>query len=292
MKKISIVLALVLVFTSVFSICANAAEETLTEKFFDEIEETQAVTFYQPMKNESFDNFSYEKVSMRLTENENGEEISELVGSAKVGFMEVEGYITQKGLFIYFPQFNRHMDLSFIWKDKTDELLEMFWGYEEDDLMPSLSYPEHMIFKSVEETEIDGYGKVYIETFTYDLEAIVDDLVAKDIIPDPVRHGISLDDNMALGEFFMNYSDDNSGSAYLMLFKNEASFIYNEKGQLISAEYFTGEGENVDNVNYELGYIGAISAGADADSFIMPESSANLDVLVMFIRLIFTLLVR
>lgn len=292
MKKISIVLALVLVFTSVFSVCANATGETRTEKFFAEIEETKAVTFYEPMKNEEIDGFSYEKVSMRLIENENGEEVSELSGVAKLGFMDIEMYATQKGLLIYFPQFNRHMDFSFIWKDKTEDILADFLGYEEDDLLPSLSYPEHMIFKSVEESEVAGYGKVFTEKFTYDLEAIVNDLVSKDIIPDPTRYGVSLDDNKALSEFYWNYAGDYSGFASSLFYQNEATFMFNDKGQLIAADYFTGEGKDIDNVYYELGYIGAVAAGADAEDFVMPESSASLEIFMMLVRLIFTLLVN
>lgn len=292
MKKVSIILALVLVFTSVFSICANAAGETITEKFFAEIEETQAVTYYQPMKNENMNGFSYEKASIRIIEDENGEKISEVYGAAKLGLMRIEAFATQEGLFMYFPQFNRHMDFSFVYKDKSEDILADFLGYEDDDLLPSLSYPEYLIFKSVEESEVAGYGKVYTEKFTYDLEAIVDDLVAKDIIPDPVRYGISLDDNMALGEFFINYADDFSGFAYSLFFQNEVTFMFNDKGQLIAADYFSGEGKDIDSVNYEIGDIGAVAAGADTEDFVMPESSHNFEIFMMFVRLVFSLLVR
>lgn len=292
MKKFSVVLALVLVFTSVFSVCANAAGETMTEKFFSEIEATQAVTYYQPMKNEEMNNFYYEKSSIRIVENENGEKISEVSGAAKLGFMDIKMYATQDGLFIYFPQFKRHMDFSFIYKEKSEEILADFLNYEEDDLLPSLSYPEHMILKSVEESEIAGYGKVVTEKFTFDLEPIVEDLVDKDIIPDPTLYGISLDDNKELSEFYWNYADDYSGFAASLFSQNEAIFMYNDKGQLIAADYFTGEGKNIDNVYYELGDIGAISAGADAEDFEMPESSYNLEVFMMFVRLVFSLLVR
>ncbi len=292
MKKVSIVLALVLVFTSVFSICANAAGETLTESFFAEIEETQAVTYYQPMKNENMNGFSYEKASIRIIEAENGEKISEVYGAAQLGFMRIEAFATQKGLFMYFPQFNRHMDFSFVYKDKSEDILADFLGYEDDDLLPSLSYPEYMIFKSVEESEVAGYGKVYTEKFTYDLEGIVDDLVSKDIIPDPTRYGVSLDDNKALSEFYWNYAGDYSGFAASLFSQNEAIFMYNDKGQLIAADYFSGEGKEVDNVYYEIGEVGAIAAGAEIEDFVMPESSHNLEVFMMFVRLVFSLLVR
>ena len=52
MKRFSAVLVSVLVFVLTFSSFANAASETRTEKFFDEIEKSKAVTFYEPMKNE------------------------------------------------------------------------------------------------------------------------------------------------------------------------------------------------------------------------------------------------
>ena len=41
MKKLSLVFAMILVFTSVFSICANAESETKTEKFFADIEKLE-----------------------------------------------------------------------------------------------------------------------------------------------------------------------------------------------------------------------------------------------------------
>lgn len=292
MKKISIVLALVLAITSVFSVCASAADETITEKFFAEIEETQAVTYYQPMRNEEMNGFTYEKASIRIVENANGEKISELYGAAKLGFMNIEAFATQDGLFMYFPQFNRHMDFSFVYKDKSEDILADFLGYEDDDLLPSLSYPEYMIFKSVDESEVAGYGKVYTEKFTYDLEGIVNDLVSKDIIPDPTLYGVSLDDNKALSEFYWNYAGDYSGFAASLFSQNEAIFMYNDKGQLIAADYFSGEGKDIDSVYYELGEIGAVAAGADAEDFVMPESSHNLEVFMMFVRLVFSLLVR
>lgn len=292
MKKFSVALALVLVFTSVFSICANATAETMTEKFFAEIEETQAVTYYQPMRNEEMNGFTYEKASIRIVENANGEKISELYGAAKLGFMNIEAFATQDGLFMYFPQFNRHMDFSFVYKDKSEDILADFLGYEDDDLLPSISYPEYMIFKSVDESEVAGYGKVYTEKFTYDLEGIVNDLVSKDIIPDPTLYGVSLDDNKALSEFYWNYAGDYSGFAASLFSQNEAIFMYNDKGQLIAADYFSGEGKDIDSVYYELGEIGAVAAGADAEDFVMPESSHNLEVFMMFVRLVFSLLVR
>lgn len=292
MKKISAVLAFILVLASVFSVFANAAGETQTEKFFAEIKETKAVTLYQPMKNEEINGFSYEKVSMRIVENESGEEISEIGGVFKLGFMEIEAYATQEGLFVYFPQFNRHMDFSFILKDETENVLADFLGYRENDLIPTLSYSEYMMLKSVDESEIAGYGKVYTEKFSYDLEAIVGDLVAKDIIPDPTRYGVSLDDNKALSEFYWNYSGDYSGFASSLLYQNEAVFMYNDKGHLIAADYFTGEGEEIDHICYELGSVGGIDAGADAEDFSMPDSSFGMKIFMMFIRLVFTILVK
>lgn len=292
MKKISIVLVLVLTFMSVFSIFANATGTTITEKFFAEIEETKAVTYYQPMKNENVNGFSYEKASIRIIEDENGEKISEVYGAAKLGFMRIEAFATREGLFMYFPQFNRHMDFSFVYKDKSEDILSSFLGYEDDDLLPSPSYPEYMILKSVEESEVAGYGKVITEKFSYDLEPVVDDLVSKDIIPDPTRYGVSLDDNKALSEFYWNYAGDYSGFAASLFSQNEAIFMYNDKGQLIAADYFSGEGKEVDNVYYEIGEVGAIAAGAEAEDFVMPESSHNLEVFMMFVRLVFSLLVK
>lgn len=292
MKKICVILVSVLLLVSAFSVGANAADETRTEKFFSEIEEKKAATFYEPFKSEEFNGLNIEKISMRIVKDENGNRISELCGSAKLGFMDLKMYALESGIFIYFPQFNRHMDYSFVWKDKTDDLVEIFTGYSEEDIIPIPSYPEYMILKSIEEKEIGKYGKVYVETFSYDIEAVVDDLVSKDIIPDPTLYDISLDDNKALSDFYWNYAGDYSGFASSLLYDNEASFMYNEEGLLVAADYFSGEGKEIDHENYELGLMGGIAPGANEEDFIMPESSANLEIFMMFVKLIFTLLVN
>lgn len=287
MKRLSAVLALVLIFTSVFSVFANAETETKTEKFFSEIEESKSITFYEPMKNEDMDGFSYGKTSVRYAEYGNGENITEYFASAKLWFIDLKLYATQKGLFMYFPQINRHIDFSFIWEDETNDIFVNLL-YEDTELMPSPSYPEYMRLKSsVVETDVAGYGDLYIETFTYDIKAVVNDLVSKDIIPDPTLYGISLDDNKALSEFYWNYAGDYSGFASSLLYRNEATFTFNEKDQLVAADYFTGEGKGVDNEYYELGELGGIEAGATTEDFEMPESSANFEIFMMFIKLIF-----
>lgn len=287
MKKLSLVFAMILVFTSVFSICANAASETKTEKFFADIEKNKAITLYEPMKSENTNRFSENKVSMRHVEDENGKVMTEYFSSSKVFFLDLEMYVTQKGLFVYFPQFNRHMDFSLIFDNQTKDVFEELL-YEETVLMPLPSYPEYMSLKSsVKETDVAGYGDLYIETFTYDTEAVVNDLVAKGIIPDPALYGISLDDNEALGDFYWNYAGDYSGFAASLFYKNEATFTFNEKGQLVAADYFTGEGKDIDNEYYELGEIGGFSAGASAEDFEMPESSKSLRIFMMFVRLLF-----
>ncbi len=291
MKKLSAVIALILMFVSVFSICANAASETKTEEFFAKIEETKAITLYEPMKRENTNRFSENKVSMRHIEDENGKVMTEYFSSSKVFFLDLEMYATQKGLFLYFPQFNRHMDFSLVFgdqaKDVFDELL-----YEETELMPLPSYPEYMSLKSsVKDTDVAGYGDLYTETFTYDTEAVVNDLVSKNIIPDPALYGISLDDNEALGDFYWNYAGDYSGFAASLFYKNEVTFTFNEKGQLVAADYFTGEGKDIDNEYYELGEIGGFSAGASAEDFEMPESSTSLKIFMLFVRLVYKFMV-
>lgn len=292
MKKFSAVLVSVLVFVSVFSICAGAANETRTEKFFAEIEESKAVTYYGPMQNEDMGGFSYGKTSIRYTEDGNGENISEYFASAKLWFIDLEMYATQKGLFLYFPQFNRHIDFSLIWEDEANDILADLL-YEESELMPLPSYPQYMSLKSsVKETNVAGYGDLYTETFTYDTEAVVKDLVSKDIIPNPALYGISLDDNKALSEFYWNYAGDFSGFASSLLYENKATFTFDEKGQLVAADYFTGEGRDIDSEYYELGELGSIAAGASAEDFEMPESSKNLDVISMLIRFYLKLLVK
>ena len=292
MKKFSAVLVSVLVFVSVFSICAGAANETRTEKFFAEIEESKAVTFYEPMQNEDMGGFSYGKTSIRYTEDGNGENITEYFASAKLWFIDLEMYATQKGLFLYFPQFNRHIDFSLIWEDEANDILADLL-YEESELMPLPSYPQYMSLKSsVEETNVAGYGVLYTETFTYDTEAVVKDLVSKDIIPDPAHYGISLDDNRALSEFYWNYAGDFSGFAASLLYENKATFTFDEKGRLVAADYFTGEGRDIDSEYYELGELGSIAAGASAEDFEMPESSKNLDVISTLIRFYLKLLVK
>lgn len=292
MKRLSAVLASVLIFTSVFSVFANAATETKTEKFYAEIEASKAVTFYEPMKNEDMGSFSYGKTSVRYAEYGNGENITEYFASAKLWFIDLKMYATQKGLFLYFPQINRHIDFSFILENETNDVFINLM-YEETELMPSPSYPEYMRLKSsVVETDVAGYGDLYVETFTYDIEAVVNDLVSKNIIPDPSLYDISLNDNKALSEFYWNYAGDYSGFASSLLYENEATFAFNEKGQLVAADYFTGEGKDVDNEHYELGEFGGIEAGASAEDFEMPESSKELRVLMMFIKILFKLLVE
>lgn len=292
MKRLSAVLALVLIFASVFSVFANAAVETRTERFFDEIEKSKAVTFYEPMKNEDMNGFSYGKTSIRYAEDVNGENINEYFASAKLGFVDLKMYATQKGLFLYFPQINRHIDFSYIVQEKADEVLRDML-YDDTELMPSPSYPEYMRLKSsVVETDVAGYGDLYVETFTYDLEAVVNDLVSKNIIPDPSLYDISLNDNKALSEFYWNYAGDYSGFASSLLYENKATFTFNEKGQLVAADYFIGEGKDIDNEHYELGEFGGIEAGALSEDFEMPESSKELKAFTVFIRFIIEFLVK
>ena len=291
MKRFSAVLAFVLIITSVFSFFAYAAAETRTEKFFAIIEKNKSVTLYEPMKNEDMGGFSYEKVSMQVVEDENGETVSELYGSAKLWFVDIDMYATQGGMLLYLPQINRHLDFFYIFGDEAENITEIFSDYDETDLMPLPSYPEYMSLKSsTVESDVDGYGDLYTETFVYDTESVVADLVSKDIIPDPALYDISLDDNKALSEFYWNYAGDYSGFASSLLYKNEATFTFNEKGQLVAADYFTGEGRDVYNEYYELGEIGGFEAGASAEDFEIPESSKDLKVLTMFLKFFFKLL--
>ncbi len=292
MKKLSLVFAMILVLTSVFSICAGATSETKTEKFFADIERTGAITLYEPMKSENTKNFSEYKVSMRQIEDENGKIMTEYFSSSKVFFLDMETYATQKGLFMYFPQFNRHLDFSLLFDNQAKDVFEELL-YEETELMPQPSYPEYMSLKSsVKETDVAGYGDLYIETFTYDTEAVVNDLVAKKIIPDPALYGISLDDNEALGDFYWNYAGDYSGFAASLFYENEVTFIFDENGMLLAADYYTGEGRDVDTVYYELGEIGGFSAGASADDFEMPVSSSSLKIFMMFVRFMLRFMVH
>ena len=184
------------------------------------------------------------------------------------------------------------MDFSYIVQEKADEVLKEML-YDNTELMPLPSYPEYMILKSsVTETDVAGYGELYTETFAYDTEAVVNDLVSKNIIPDPSLYDIPLDDNKALSEFFLNYSGDYSGFASTLLYCNEATFTFNEKGQLVAADYFTGEGKDVESEYYELGEFGGIEAGASAEDFEIPESSKELKALMMFIRFFFGFLFK
>lgn len=292
MKKLSAVLALVLIFTFVFSAFANASGDTRTEKFFAEIEKTKAVTIYEPMKSENIKGISCDKVSLRHTEDENGRTVSEYYGSAKFFFIEMEAYATQNGMVMYFPQFNRHIDFYSVDQDKAAAVLSDLL-YDETELMPLPSYPEYMSLKSsVVVTDVEGYGDLYVETFTYNLRAVVNDLVAEGIIPDPVLYDVPIYDNEALSDFYWNYAGDYSGYMASLLYRNEATFIFDENGMLLAADYFTGEGREVDNEYYELGEIGGFAAGAAAEDFEIPQSSKNLDVLTALIRFYLKLMVK
>lgn len=286
MKKFSLVLAMVFILISAFSAFANASGETKTEKFFDDIEKNKAVTFFEPMKNEDMGGFSYDKTSIRYSEDEKGENISEYFASAKLWFIDLEMYATQKGLFLYFPQINCHIDFSFVWEDDFNDVFVNLL-YEDTELMPFPSYHEYMILKSsTVDTDIAGYGDIYTEVYTYDIEAVVNDLVSKDIIPDPTLYGISLDDNKALSEFYWNYAGDYSGFASMLLYRNEATFEFDENGMLLSADYFTGEGKDVDTVEYAFRSIGGIVPDAEDDDFIMPESSKVFKMATFIISLL------
>lgn len=82
---------------------------------------------------------------------------------------------------------------------------------------------------SVVKTDVAEYGDLYIETFAYDIEAVVN----KDIIPEPSLYDISLDDSKATSDFYWNYAGDYLGFASFLLYENEATFTFNEKSHLL-----------------------------------------------------------
>lgn len=290
MKKISLVLASVLLFVSVFSMGAYASSEvTKTEAFFSKLAETQSLKLVNPKDEEitGVDFIDFTEMSVRMFTDEAGNKKSEMIGSFKIGFMEVDMFALQSGLYIYFPQYDRHMDYSFIYKDKIDEVIEETSSMTVDLLLP-VAYSDLMTLKSAGEQELEGYGKAYVETFSYDLKSIVKDLEMRGLVPNPNPYGVNFNDNEEVGDFILHSGADNASWYSDLAYQNEAFFAYDENGNLIACDYFAVKGERITEVEYEVGFVECIEPVVNANDFILPESSMNLEVFMMFVRLIFS----
>lgn len=300
MKKTCLFVALILLFVSVFSTGAIAAdaEATKTKAFFETLETSKKMKLVNPGKNEDMGPLKLKDMSIRLIKNDAGIEIAEWVGTTSIAFWEAKMYILDDGIYYYFPQFNSHMDLSFLIGEKVNEMMDSV-AIQTDSILGQPCYEEYMKFSSDSEETVSGFGKVYKETFTYDAEAILNELIAEGLIESPDYY-INYSDHESIADYiywnggcYNPETDEFDGELYYvseLLEKNEVVFYYNENGDMLACDYYTGEGTEMENTHYELGFADGITLDVPDDEFIVPDSSSSLAVFEMFARIIFTLL--
>lgn len=300
MKKTCFVVALIMLFVSVFSSAAFAgdSEATKTEAFFDALEVSKTMKYINPGKNDDMGPLKLKDMSIRLIENEEGKEIAEWVGTMGILFWDAEMYIVEEGIYYYFPQFNRHMNLSFLIDDEVKETMD-FVAMQTDSLLGQPCYEEYMEFISATEENVPGIGKVYKETFGYDAGAILDELIAEGLIERP-NYYINYSNHESIADYiywnggcYNPETDEFDGELYYvseLLEKNEVVFYYNENGDMLACDYYVGEGTEMENTYYELGFADCITLNVPADGFIVPESSSSLRIFEMFARIIFAIL--
>lgn len=300
MKKTCFVVALIMLFVSVFSTAAFAvdSETTKTDAFFDALETSKTMMYVNPGKNDDMGPLKLKDMSIRLIENEEGKEIAEWVGTVGILFWDAEMYIVEEGIYYYFPQFNRHMNLSFLIDDEVKETMD-FVAMQTDSLLGQPCYEEHMKFVSATEENVPGIGKVYKETFSYDAGAILDELIAEDLIESPDYY-INYSNHESIADYiywnggcYNPETDEFDGELYYvseLLEKNEVVFYYNENGDMLACDYYVGEGTEMENTHYELGFADRITLDVPEDEFTVPESSPSLRIFEMFARIIFAML--
>lgn len=300
MRKTCLFVSLVIAFVSVFSIGTFAAETqpTKTETFFSTLETNQIMQYVNPGKNDEMGPLKIKDMSIRLIKDDEGKEIAEWVGTVGLWIWEAKMYIIEDGCFYYFPQFNKHMDLSFLIDEEVKETTE-FVSSQTDSLLGQPCYQEYMTFVSASEENIKGIGKVYKETFSYDAEAILNDLIANDLIERP-NYNINYSDNESIADYiywnggcYNPKTDEFDGELYYvseLLEKNEVIFYFNENGDMLACDYYTGEGTEMENVYYELGFADYITLDVPTDEFIVPDSSSSLAVFELFAKIVFAFL--
>ena len=289
MKKISIILVISILFVSMFSMSAFAAEPaTKTDAFFSTVYDTKGITLVG-LNTSGAPGFSVPEMSARVTTDENGKSYMEMVGSAKFAFFKLDLFALKDGLYMYFPQFNRHMDYSFIYKDMTDELVSDFTAKTIDLFLP-IAYVEYLTLESAGEEHIENYGTAYVERFSYNKDALINDLVRKGLIPNPKYYNVNIYDENEIIEFVYNYAQDDTAYKYAKFLSEDfMTFAYNENDDLVYCNYYVTEGDSVRNVVYDYSLFECIKAGADNNKFVLPESSLGLEIFELLAKLVYSM---
>ncbi len=289
MKKISILISFVLIFSFIFSVSSSASDfSSRTEQFFAKVEEAQALRFVPPFISD-VPGMEFYDTYVRVCKDNNGKEYVESAGKSKIAFVEIEMYALKDKLYMYFPQFNCHADLSELYADKTDDVLDDFNGAANAALMIP-AHKEHMYFYQSEEKLIEDYGTVYIERYKYDKKAVLHEILENGeiVLPDGVNiNKISCDE---IAWKLIDMGEKESNVAFF-LWAEYAEFVFNEDGNLVGGNYYTGNGADMDHEMFDMNDYKYIAPETDMTKFELPKSSSNSFIFTFFVKLVFSMFV-
>ncbi|MGN0542997.1 MAG: hypothetical protein ACI4JG_06040 [Acutalibacteraceae bacterium] len=279
MKKIiSVLLTVAMLVMSVFCLGASAAE-TKTGAFIEKFEETKTLSV--EFRDEVFSNELIEiknvKISIKLTENEDGTFGTKVAASAKAGFFNIKAYIDNGEIHAYIPLLRIHINVTELIKEEID-VSDLIGDFDELTTYLDTEYIACMKLKSAGEKWVDGYGNVYVEEFVPDVKAVAKKAVESGAVQLP--EGVNIDD--LTEEEIIAYISAAGGDAQsieAMLRAKAESYFLDDKLVGFKAVVVDKDG-NEEILEMEPGVIKSITSGVSDKEFEQPKLCFDLTGLI------------
>lgn len=281
MKKIiSVFLAFLFIF-SAFSISSSALAYSQTEMFFNRVKEAKAIRILPPKGNLYAQAMG--DVSIRLCEDEDGNEYGEFVAKTKFG---ADMYVLKDGMFLHIPALGIHFDYTLAFGTERTEIVRNDLTGDINKLLMIPAYENYMYFEGSEESNHKDYGKIYIETFSYNRRRILTDLVESGelVLPESLNINSSLYD---IGWELIELGGKESQLGFFLQDLDEkATFVFDDNQNLIAASYYVGDGMDISRKRVTQDDYSMILPETEQSRFERPEKSFGFDLLMKIIGII------
>lgn len=282
-KNISVLMAFIFIF-SAFSISSSAIAYSQTEMFFNRVEETKAIRLVPPKGNLFAQAMG--DISIRLCEDEDGNEYGEFIAKTKFG---ADMYVLKDGMFLHIPALGIHFDYTLAYGNEKTEVIRNELTEDTDKLLMLPAFDNYMYFDGSEETYHKDYGKIYIETFSYNRRSILTSLVESGelVLPESLNINSSLYD---IGWELIEFGGKESQLGFFLLdLDDKATFVFDDNQNLIAASYYVGDGMDISRKRITQDDYSMILPETEQSRFERPEKSFGFDLLMKIIGIILNL---
>lgn len=281
MKKIiSVFMAFIFIF-SAFSISSGALAYSQTEMFFNRVEEAKAIRILPPKGNLFAQAMG--DISIRLCEDENGNEYGEFIAKTKFG---ADMYVLKDGMFLHIPALGIHFDYTLAFGNERTEIVRNDLTGDINKLLMLPAFDNYMYFEGSEESYHKDYGKIYTETFSYNRRRILTDLIESGelVLPDSLNINSPLYD---IGWALIELGGKESQIGFFLLdLDGKATFVFDDNQNLITASYYVGDGIDISRKTVSQDDYSMILPETEQSRFERPEKSFGLDLLMRIIGII------